>query len=362
MPPNFNNLVRTYYYQGELLQLADFVRDQRYVRDLVRAQNVSVFSPGVACGLTLSAQGTVVTADAGFAFDGNGVPLVVAQPTPLDISGLQLAAGDYYVSLAYADDSAGNVSNLRTTHTITEQPVLQKPSTDVPPAPAIVLGKITVGPDGNISGVDQSPASKRQLATVLLPPASATAPKSLEATAPGDGLRGPLSVGPLPGDGSTMLQVAQELSPGAKEVSVARFDRLEHGASAAQVRIHARRPEGSAALLSAEVNGREVWSLDEDGTARTLSDGALKVDVQPVEDALGRLEALRPVSFAWADRRGPRRMGLIAQEVEQVLPELVGRTKDGHATVAYGDLVPLLVQAVRELSEEVRRLKAERER
>lgn len=383
MPSNRNNLVRTYFYQGELLQLADFVRDQQYVRDLVSAQNASLFSSGVVTGLALSASGTVLTAAAGFAFDGNGVPLLVAQSTSLDVSGLQLAAGTYYASLAYADDTAGNVTNLRSTHTITEQPGLQAPSQAVPTGPAIVLGTLTIGSDGSITGVDQSPASKRQLATVLLPTA---APKALAAPAPvdppsaasasaassgsgstaagsaldgsTDALRGPLSVGPLPPDPGAQLRVSEDLTASPPGASVARFERLEKNAPAALVRIHAARADGTRALLSAEVDGKEVWSLGEDGSAHTVSDRALKVDVRPVEDALGLISALRPVSFAWAERPGARRLGLIAQEVEQVLPELVGRTTRGYATVAYGELVPLLVQAVRELSEQVRRLSA----
>ena len=52
-----------------------------------------------------------------------------------------------------------------------------------------------------------------------------------------------------------------------------------------------------------------------------------------------------------------RRAGLIAQDVEAVLPEVVQDHENGYKTVAYGPLIGLLVEAIKELSDEVKQLK-----
>ena len=53
---------------------------------------------------------------------------------------------------------------------------------------------------------------------------------------------------------------------------------------------------------------------------------------------------------------GPK-LGFIAQEVGEILPELVNTGKDGYKSVQYANIVPLLVEAIKELNEEVEALK-----
>jgi hypothetical protein len=88
------------------------------------------------------------------------------------------------------------------------------------------------------------------------------------------------------------------------------------------------------------------------------SDARLKREVAGVGDVLSNLAALRPVTFSWrADEYpergfgGERQLGLIAQEVEQVLPELVTTDDAGFKAVDYGRLPLLAIQAIRELKE-----------
>ena len=71
------------------------------------------------------------------------------------------------------------------------------------------------------------------------------------------------------------------------------------------------------------------------------------------------LPILRPVQYGWRGEEFPERgfpstrtTGLIAQEVEQVLPELVTHDEQGYLGVAYHQLPVLLVQAVKELKAE----------
>ena len=89
----------------------------------------------------------------------------------------------------------------------------------------------------------------------------------------------------------------------------------------------------------------------------STSDERLKQNVQTITDALVKVETLRGVSYL---KSGRPEIGVIAQEVEHVVPEVVhtDETEYGYKSVAYGNLVGLLIEAVKELSVEVKELKA----
>jgi hypothetical protein len=89
------------------------------------------------------------------------------------------------------------------------------------------------------------------------------------------------------------------------------------------------------------------------------SDLRLKTDVHGIEDALGKVLKLNGVTFRWrteehADRGFPqgRHYGLVAQEVEQVLPETVNNGPDGEKALAYSEIIPVLVESIKELKAE----------
>lgn len=86
------------------------------------------------------------------------------------------------------------------------------------------------------------------------------------------------------------------------------------------------------------------------GDIQANSDARLKTDVATIEGALARVLALRGVTYT---KDGERHMGLIAQETQPHAPEVV-RLSGEYLTVAYGNLVGLLVEAVKELTAEVR--------
>jgi len=97
------------------------------------------------------------------------------------------------------------------------------------------------------------------------------------------------------------------------------------------------------------------------GNVTAYSDINLKKNIEVIPDALNKVSQLRGVTFDRIDIEDePRQSGVIAQEVEKVLPEVVRTTKDGMKTVAYGNLVGLLIESIKELKEEVETLKAER--
>ena len=98
-------------------------------------------------------------------------------------------------------------------------------------------------------------------------------------------------------------------------------------------------------------------------SSTTASDSRLKSDIHTINDALGTVGKLRGVSYKWL-RNGQKDIGVIAQEVEEVVPEVV-KTKttlglDGEEemkTVDYGKLVGVLINAINELKAEVEELK-----
>lgn len=116
------------------------------------------------------------------------------------------------------------------------------------------------------------------------------------------------------------------------------------------------------------VDGSNEMRLESDGdlhvdgdviaTSTTISsDEKLKDNITKYENALDTINAIKGVSFDWK-RNGKKSGGIIAQDVQKVLPELVKEVKDldsddTHLTVDYNAIIGVLVEAVKELSEQV---------
>jgi hypothetical protein len=117
----------------------------------------------------------------------------------------------------------------------------------------------------------------------------------------------------------------------------------------------------TAPLQRLHVNGAArigSCTYDTDGDVSCVSDVRFKRDVRDLPSMLDRVTALRPVQFAWRTEQFPDRdlpahesIGLLAQDVEAVLPELVTTDADGYKAVNYGRLPLLAIQAIRELKE-----------
>ena len=86
------------------------------------------------------------------------------------------------------------------------------------------------------------------------------------------------------------------------------------------------------------------------------SDRSLKKDILPLNDPLAKILQLRGVSFTWR-YNNKASIGLIAQEVEKVFPELV-TGKEGSKGVQYGNLVAPLIEAVREQQAKIEALES----
>lgn len=100
-------------------------------------------------------------------------------------------------------------------------------------------------------------------------------------------------------------------------------------------------------------------SITASGNVTAYSDVKLKKDIKPIEDALDKISQIRGVTFQRNDLKTDVRFaGVIAQELEQVLPEVVSTDELGIKSVAYGNLVSLLIEAVKEQQAEINELKA----
>jgi hypothetical protein len=104
-------------------------------------------------------------------------------------------------------------------------------------------------------------------------------------------------------------------------------------------------------------------------TLHETSDKRLKSDIKPLSNVLDRLEYIRGISFAWNDEAeavgaqpGEREIGVLADEVEKVFPELVDQKDDGYKSVDYSKLTAVLVEAVKELQAQNDELRARIER
>ena len=95
------------------------------------------------------------------------------------------------------------------------------------------------------------------------------------------------------------------------------------------------------------------------GNITAYSDSRLKENVEVIGNALSKVQAMRGVTFTRndVDDKEERHAGVIAQEVEVVFPEVVSENNEGIKNVAYGNMVGLLIEAVKELKEEVEDLK-----
>ena len=91
------------------------------------------------------------------------------------------------------------------------------------------------------------------------------------------------------------------------------------------------------------------------GNITAFSDERLKSNVSNIDNALELVKQLRGVRFE--DKDGEKYVGVIAQEVKPIVPEVVIEHQDsGYYSVAYQNLVGVLINAVKELSEKVERL------
>jgi hypothetical protein len=109
-------------------------------------------------------------------------------------------------------------------------------------------------------------------------------------------------------------------------------------------------------------NGDFLADGDVVAYSTTISDARYKTNIQPIESALYKVNQMRGVSFDWTAVRSGREFGVIAQEIEQIAPEVVSEKEllngDTMKTVSYTSLVPFLIESIKELTAKVAELES----
>jgi hypothetical protein len=91
------------------------------------------------------------------------------------------------------------------------------------------------------------------------------------------------------------------------------------------------------------------------GDTYMTSDARLKKDINSIDSSLEKIMSLRGVSFKWNGQKSKdlklskrTHYGVIAQEVQNTLPDIVMKDRNGEMNVAYMELIPVLIEAVKE--------------
>ena len=122
--------------------------------------------------------------------------------------------------------------------------------------------------------------------------------------------------------------------------------------------------DGGSAITALRVDMSDAGALICNGNVTAFgspSDIRLKENIEVIPDALDKVKQLKGVTFNYK-KDGNKSTGLIAQDLEKVLPEVVYETSDidndeeKHLAVRYGNTVGLLVEAIKELEARVKEL------
>ena len=124
--------------------------------------------------------------------------------------------------------------------------------------------------------------------------------------------------------------------------------------------------EDGGGSSGANVTADNIFARDELVGAST-SDRNLKDNLLIIDTALGKIEQISGYEFNWNsniedERVGKKDYGVVAQEIEQILPHAVNINSRGYKTVNYNNLIPLLIEAVKELSGRVEELERDKRR
>jgi hypothetical protein len=123
-----------------------------------------------------------------------------------------------------------------------------------------------------------------------------------------------------------------------------------------------------------ELSGDDPWFISSAGNFRHYgniyatddiyayysSDLRLKKDIELIEDPIDKIKQMRGISFSWNEKKpipegfhNPRELGVIAQEVLSAIPEVVRKKRDGYYGVKYEQLIPVLVEGIKEQQEQI---------
>ena len=103
------------------------------------------------------------------------------------------------------------------------------------------------------------------------------------------------------------------------------------------------------------MSGSYTGDFTASGDVCAYSDRALKRNIETLQNGLDKVMNMRGVTF---QKDGKESLGVIAQEVEEVLPEVVQQDTHGMRSVAYGNIVGVLIEAIKEQQKQIEELKS----
>jgi subtilisin-like proprotein convertase family protein len=113
---------------------------------------------------------------------------------------------------------------------------------------------------------------------------------------------------------------------------------------------------GTKTLFTINGNGSAVLA----GALTQNSDERLKTNIKPIKNSLKQIKQLNGYTYNWKDSHRPsqNQIGLLAQEIEKILPELVESNQDGIKSVNYISLIPLLLESIKDQQTQIDELKS----
>ena len=95
-------------------------------------------------------------------------------------------------------------------------------------------------------------------------------------------------------------------------------------------------------------------NLKVDGVVISSSDKRLKNNINVIDGALDKLEKLSGVYYYYNNNNNHKHVGLIAQEVQEIIPEAIYEDEKGYLNIAYGNLLGVVIEAIKELRNEIK--------
>jgi hypothetical protein len=117
--------------------------------------------------------------------------------------------------------------------------------------------------------------------------------------------------------------------------------------------------EGGNAQFLKNISGSQIEASG-DVIAFGSSDKRLKDNIQPITEPLWKVSQIGGSPFDWNDKQDTYEghdVGVVAQEIHKVLPEVVAERSNGYLGVKYEKIVPLLIESIKELKKEVDEIK-----
>ncbi len=117
---------------------------------------------------------------------------------------------------------------------------------------------------------------------------------------------------------------------------------------------------GNAQFLS-NISGSQIEASG-DVIAFGSSDRNLKDNIERIENPLEKMDKIGGYTFDWNDKQDTYKghdIGVVAQEIQEVLPEIVATRANGYLGVKYEKIVPLLIESIKENTKKIKELEEE---